>query len=195
MIRVIDNLIPKYYLKELQDYFLSKNCEWYYNDNLTGDESFENLSSFGLTMRLHWNGNFIGSFPGTLVRALVFSAQEQVESVSETNQRIVRVRADMTLYNPLNHRHELHTDFPEEHMTAIFYVNNSDGNTLLYNREGTELIQEVEPVENRLLIFDGLMQHTGHSPSKHKSRLLVNMNFMTPDLVNQLNQRYGYNGR
>lgn len=195
MIKVIDNLIPKPYLKDLQSYFLSnENCEWFFNTNLTSNESSESLGSFGFNMRLHWNGHFISNFVGTFVRGLVFTAQEKVEDFVQKPQQIVRARVDMTVYNPDNYCHELHTDFSYEHMTAIFYMNTSDGNTLLFDRDGKELIQEVEPVENRLVIFDGLMQHTGHSPSKHKSRVLINMNFMTPELVNELNRKYGNHG-
>lgn len=195
MIEIIDNLIPKLYLQHLQSHFLGENCEWFFNDNLTDDLSYEVLGSFGFNMRLHWNGYFVSNFVGTLIRSLVFSAQEKVEVFTQNPQQIVRARADMTMYNPNHHRHELHTDFPQEHTTAIFYMNTSDGNTLLFDRNGKKLIQEIEPIENRLVIFDGLMQHTGHSPAKHKSRVLINMNFMTPELVQELNQKYGYHGR
>jgi hypothetical protein len=194
MINIIDNLVPKPYLRDLQSYFLHDNCEWFFNGNLTDDQYKQSLGSFGFTMDIHWNGRFVSNFVGTFTRGLVFTAQERVEELIQQPQQIVRVRSDMTMYNPSNHRHELHTDFPEEHMTAIFYMNTSDGNTLLFDRDGKELIQEVEPIENRLVIFDGLMQHTGHSPSKHKSRVLINMNFMSPELVTQLNKQHGYNG-
>ncbi len=194
MVKVIDNLISKHYLDHLQSHFLGENCEWFFNDNLTNDDSYESLDSFGFNMRLHWNGYFIGNFVGTLIRSLVFSTQEKVEEFVERPQQIIRARADMTMYNPNKYRHELHTDFPYDHTTAIFYMNNSDGNTLLFDRQGNDLIEEIEPVENRLVIFDGLMQHTGHSPSNHKSRVLINMNFMNPELVEELNRIHGYNG-
>lgn len=195
MIKIIDNLIPVSYLRDLQNYFLTPVGEWYYNDTLTYSKSKNSLGSFGFTMRLHWNGHFISNFAGTSVRGLVFSALEKVEEFVEKPQQIVRARADMTMYNPEKYCHELHTDFVDhEHMTAIFYMNTSDGNTLLFDRDGKKLIQEVEPVENRLVIFDGLMQHTGHSPAKHKSRILINMNFMDPELVEQLNKQHGYHG-
>jgi hypothetical protein len=194
--KIIDNFLAKYYLQHLQDNFLGNNSSWSFNDSLTGDDSLEVLGSFGFGIKLHWNGYFTGSYESTLVRGLVFSAQEKVEEVFGESLEIVRARADMTVFNPLNHRHELHTDFQYEHMTAIFYLNNSDGNTILFDRDGKNVLTEVEPVENRLLIFDGLLQHTGHSPSNHKSRVLINMNFMTPKLVQELNQMYGvYNGR
>ena len=85
----------------------------------------------------------------------------------------------MTLYNPDGYRHEVHTDLPDhmKNITTIFYVNDSDGDTLIYNDTG-HLLKAVEPRQNRLLVFDGSLPHTGHSPSNHKSRVLINTNCM-----------------
>lgn len=193
MFTIIDNFLTKSYLKDLQNYFLSQRCEWNFNDNLTGDDSYAILGSFGFTIPLHWNQMFSNSYAGSLTRVLVLTAADKVEEITNIPHIAVRARADMTVFNSLNHRHEMHTDYPQEHMTAIFYLNTSDGNTLLYDRDGKELLTEVEPIENRLLVFDGLLQHTGHSPSKHKSRVILNMNFMTPTLVEELNNMHRNN--
>ena len=190
MFEIIDDLLTESYLRDLQNYFLSQQCEWHFNDNLTSGDSYCKNGSFGFVIRLHWNQIFLESHSAMICRALILSAQDKVSEVMKTQHLVVRARADMTLYNPEKYVHEIHTDYPYEHTTAIFYLNTSDGNTLLYDREGKELLKEVEPVENRLLIFDGLLQHTGHSPAEHKSRVLFNMNFMTPDLINDLNNRY-----
>ncbi len=190
MIEIIDNFLSESYLKDLQQHFLSLQCQWNYNDHLTGDDSYCNLGSFGFTSRLHWNQNFVNSYSGLLSKGLILFSQAKIQEITEISYQIVRARSDMTLYNPLKYRHEIHTDYPYEHMTAIFYLNTSDGNTVLFDREGKNLLQEVEPIENRLLIFDGLYQHTGHSPSNHKCRVLINMNFMTPELINELNQKH-----
>jgi len=190
MFEIIDDFLSTSYLKDLQNHFLSLQCKWHYNDHLTDDNSYHNIGSFGFTNKLHWNQNFVNSSCGVLSKGLLLFSQAKVQEFTETSYQIVRARADMTMYNPLKYCHEIHTDYPYEHMTAIFYINNSDGNTLLFDREGKNLIQEVEPIENRLLIFDGLLQHAGHSPANHKSRVIVNMNFMTPELINDLNQRH-----
>jgi hypothetical protein len=147
------------------------------------------MGSFGFVIRLHWNQSFVDNFAGNLSKQLIITSQNKVTEITKISHIVVRARADMTLYNPEKYRHELHTDYSYEHTTAIFYLNSSDGNTLLFDREGTNLLTEVEPIENRLLIFDGLLQHTGHSPSMHKSRVLINMNFMTPELINELNSK------
>ena len=72
------------------------------------------------------------------------------------------------------------------HATSIFYVNDSDGNTVIYNQKWNPeqginqeltVMEEIEPVGNRLICFDGLHIHTGHNPMKHSNRILINTNF------------------
>ena len=189
MFKIIDDLLPELYLKNLQEYFFSQRCDWNFNNILTSEESHQNMGSFGFVIRLHWNQAFVDNFAGNLCKQLIITSQNKVSEIIKIPHRVVRARADMTLYNPEKYRHELHTDYSYEHITAIFYLNSSDGNTLLFDREGEKLLTEVEPIENRLLIFDGLLQHTGHSPSMHKSRVLINMNFMTPELIDELNSK------
>ena len=167
-----EDFLPKYYLKEIQDYFLSDHCEWYYQDKISGVESNSPVGSFGFSSTLFNDGAYVPNFPGTLCRSLVAHVQEAVETFTGSYQNVIRARADMTMYNPDKHQHEYHTDFDFPHVTAIFYVNTSDGNTVLSNG------MKVEPVENRLLVFNGLTPHTGHSPSKHNNRVLINMNFV-----------------
>ena len=172
-----DNFLPKYYLKELQDYFLGENCEWHYSPNTTyycpDDIVF---GSIGFSLNLCVDGEYYPTFPATLCRSLITAAQEIAEDFSKSLMKPYRARADMTIYNPDRYRHSIHTDFNHPHTTAIFYLNTSDGNTLLFDED--RVVSEIEPVENRLFVFDGLIPHTGHSPSQHKQRVLVNMNFV-----------------
>ena len=75
--------------------------------------------------------------------------------------RILRARLDMTLYNPFclpdACAHTPHVDMDGEHHTAVYYVNDSDGDTIIGD-------EKVSPKANRVVIFDGKTLHNGHSP-------------------------------
>lgn len=194
MIKIIDQFLSHSYFRHLQNYFLTRECVWHMNDAMTGDDSFKILGSFGFDIPIYDMSSskrqygFESNDINSLVKALVFNSQDKVREINNSLEEVIRVRADMTVYNPSKHRHELHTDYTHDHTTAIFYMNTSDGNTLIYDKNGKSLLKEVEPIENRLIIFDGILQHTGHSPSGHKSRVILNMNFMNPDLIKILNK-------
>jgi hypothetical protein len=179
-----ENLIPKKYLQELQECF-NYHCEWHFSHNTTYGPSESHLDegklgSLGFTMMFFEQERWVPSVPATLVRPLISYIHEKVEEECGEPVSLFRARADMTLYNPENHRHEVHTDFKFPHITAIFYLINSDGNTLLMDKDGN-VEEEFEPVENRLITFEGETPHTGHSPSKHKNRILFNVNFVRED--------------
>jgi len=102
-------------------------------------------------------------------------------------ENILRSRLDMTVYTPGGMRCDPHVDSPYPHVATIFYLNDSDGNTVIFNEkfegdpnfdESKLTIQrEIEPKANRLLIFNGHYIHTGHVPAKHNNRVILNSNF------------------
>ena len=66
--------------------------------------------------------------------------------------------------------HEFHTDRKIPHKVALFYVTDCDGWTVLKN------IAKVECVKNRILLFDGSIEH--HSvTSTDDIRCVVNINY------------------
>lgn len=193
MYKIIDNFLPKYYLGEIVNHFTNYNCLWHYNNSISMDtvNCLENLNSYGLSMSLYSYDGLGGSYESALTLALMLATLEEVENFNDNAQKLVRARADMTLYNPSEYQHEVHTDYVDlEHTTAIFYATTSDGNTLIYDKNKENLIVEIEPISNRLVIFDGLLPHTGHSPSKHKNRLLFNMNFVDPIYEKTMKEKY-----
>lgn len=169
MIEIVDNLIPQKYLKDIQDYFFSPNAPWTFMQSMTYGEK-EDPQSFGFGMSICNNGMFDNTYHATLLKGLLYTILEKSGKDS-----IFRSRVDMTLYNPNNYKHDVHVDLPMDNITTIFYMNSSDGNTMIYDNS-QNLLKEIEPIENRLLIFDGMLPHTGHSPSNHKSRILINTN-------------------
>lgn len=66
-----------------------------------------------------------------------------------------------------------HTDRPEEHLGLIYYVNDSDGDTIFF--EGDKELQRVSPKKGRIVIFDGNTLHAGGFPTDNP-RCIVNYN-------------------
>ena len=87
----------------------------------------------------------------------------------------------MTMYNPDAYAHEPHQDYIDNHFTAIYYLNDTDGPTNIYNEtEPTDdytFDKIVSPVANRLVGFNGKQMHAGYSPSQNQCRILINANY------------------
>jgi len=161
-LRVEDNFLEESDHKELLALLTSWEFPWFYQQTLTAGS--DDLQAFGFN---HWLSAEEHPAYANLVT--------QMESALDAC-KCLRVRADMTLYNPNGYQHAYHVDSEEDHMVCIYYVNDSDGDTLIRQDEFHE-VWHVPPRANRLLIFHGKYYHTGHSPVKHKSRILINANF------------------
>ena len=95
----------------------------------------------------------------------------------------------MTTYVGKEFIHDPHIDFDFPHIASIYYVNDSDGDTIFYNQKTYDTNQidnldlqeykRVTPKANRLVIFEGDIVHTGSSPVNSKKRILINSNFLT----------------
>lgn len=67
-----------------------------------------------------------------------------------------------------------HIDFDVPHTVVLYYLNDSDGDTLLYNKQG-QIMKRVSPKKGRALVFDGSILHSGGIP-KQGPRCAVNFN-------------------
>ena len=178
--KIINDFLEQEYFDDLQHHVLSPLWPWYYQNNISLGKTTD-VSNYGFTHKLI-NPDDKGYNVGQLNR-FVYDVSQEVGS-----SNVLRCRMDMTTNRGNNIKLEPHVDLTYSHTTAIFYVNDSDGNTIIYNEmynqidqeiDDTQLTikQEIEPKANRLIIFNGLHLHTGHTPSIHNQRVLINSNF------------------
>jgi len=65
-----------------------------------------------------------------------------------------------------------HTDLNIDHTVVIYYVNDADGDTILFDDQN-KIIKRVTPKKGRVLMFDGSILHGGGIPTKGP-RCIVN---------------------
>ena len=61
--------------------------------------------------------------------------------------------------------------------TAIYYVEDSDGDTILYDCETKEIFR-CSPQKNRCLVFKSNVLHSGSLPTQHNLRRVININLL-----------------
>jgi hypothetical protein len=66
-----------------------------------------------------------------------------------------------------------HNDFEFDHHVVLYYVNDADSNTILFNLDNTEMTQ-IPSKKGRILIFDGNILHTGAHPKDTIYRIVIN---------------------
>lgn len=112
--------------------------------------------------------------------------------------KVVRIKANMKMqvtgFTEKNYNTP-HKDEEDHHIVAIYYVNESDGDTRLFaNKPGEEAgivvpdlskpSASIRPKKNRLLIFNGETWHAASHPVKSQTRCVINMDIScSPQLL------------
>ena len=187
MIKVIDDFLNPGYYNELEAFVLSGAMQWHFLPNISGsygqgyDEKKGNFGYFHeLSTRNEVKSEYFDFFKPLLL------------SINNTagGSGWLRSRLDMTTYTGEPILHDPHLDFDEfkdANISCVFYIGDSDGDTVIYNerkenpdqlrpREFT-IKETVSPKANRLVLFTGNYWHTGHSPANHDRRVILNSNY------------------
>lgn len=85
-------------------------------------------------------------------------------------KKLFVVRANLLVPTKEHIYHEFHTDTDVPHKVALFYVTDCNGWTVLKDTA------KVECIKNRILIFDGSIEHRSVS-STDDIRCVININF------------------
>ena len=97
-----------------------------------------------------------------------FYAHENTVSKPDLNKE-ENIKATTETYNCP------HTDTDKPHLAAIYYVNDSDGFTFLFDNNNN-IINRIVPKKGSLLLFDGSIKHASGHPIKSLKRCVINFN-------------------
>jgi hypothetical protein len=191
MIKIIDNFLEPDYANTLEDFFIKK-VPWYFIENNSVKGEKETVDSYGFFHVFAVHGKYTNTPYLKTVEPLIENIRKEIGY-----SKILRVRGDLTVYQNQKKIFDPHTDFipghegvSYNHMTAIYYVNDSSGDTVFFKerckgindpfaRDVKDLTvdKQVTPKKNRLVYFDGNIVHTGYAPLEHSNRILINLNF------------------
>lgn len=189
--QVVSDVLPVQYADAIEQDLQQSDFPWYYLDDVTNNRYGKN---YGFTNLLYNNGHILNDYYKFFKPAIFQIA----ESVNVTIQNILRVRIGFLLPTALgNLPNTPHVDFYWPHLTACYYVNDSDGDTIIYDKTidqvGSEYndatvknfvesskfnpMLKCEPEKNKVLVFDGKQFHSSSNPSKNK-RLVITINWI-----------------
>ena len=155
--QVIDNFLSEGEFKNLRDYISSTRFPWYYGLVTTDSKIAQFVHTF-----------YANDMPTSTYDDVAF-LREKLNMSS-----LVRIKVNLNPKTETLQVHEdaFHIDYPDI-TTAVFYLNTCDGYTLF--EDGTK----ENSVENRIVIFDSNMRHTGTSCTNEAGRLVMNINYFS----------------
>ena len=187
----LENFLPSTYQNDLYELTKTNNFPWYWNPTVSGiDPSKYSIDSnqYGFSHVLY--DKFMEKKENSVyIKYFMPMIYFMEEKFNVKMNELIRIRLGLnTKVHPTeNILHIPHTDFCFSHNTLLYYVNDSDGDTFLYN-EFYDLENEKEPKEftlnqrstpkmGKAILFNGLQYHSSSSPCKNLSRIAVNINF------------------
>ena len=162
--KIIDNFLPENIFSELKEFLHSSRVPWYWNLK-------ETLKS---TNKMGWF-NFC-FYNNDKPDHLSFHSHILPIMKSLGYKKLIQIRANLTFTWDNPPTVGWHTDYTYEDLkTAILYFNSCNGSTLLKTKEKTI---NINAVENRLLIFDGSLEHMPLYGDNYTRRIVVNFNWL-----------------
>lgn len=197
-IKRIDNLLPQGYANQIEEDLTRYGFPWYYVNDVTyvgkqdgyGDNcGFVHVAyDYGVSQPSDW-------FP--FIKPIVYSIEEATETKID---QLLRIRVGFLLNSQQisNDFNTPHVDFLFPHLTACYYVNDSDGDTVLFNNtlenvgeniDDTSVMNYVSstdfnivsrstPKKNSLCLFNGLRFHASSKPVAHDKRFVITVNYV-----------------
>ena len=180
---VFDDIIDKEYQKKIQQILFNKT-QWQFIADVTNPHNTQQRPGF--SHHFVQNKNEVSKINQDLLPMVIASARK----IGFKHTDILQGRSFLQV--PLNLKDRSidvpHIDADIPHLVVLYYVNDSDGETVIYENkfqsidkvprfnELTEK-QRVQPKAGRVVLFDGHFWHTSCQP-EHNVRCIVNYNLI-----------------
>lgn len=179
MIRVLDNVISDKYSMFLFDRV--SNLPWTFVPNLSYGES-DNYDSAGFSYNFFLHENYNQKEKATITKPeynyiipFFFEAFEKL-NLNANLENVFRCRARLTLNRDTSRIETKHTDYSFPHLVLLYYINTTDGDTILYQND--QIVERVSPKRRRCVLFDGSLVHASSS-STLSPRIVLNTNILS----------------
>ena len=157
-IRILQNCLSEKDFQSIKNTFYSDYFSWYLNLGVNSiDDGFTQFTHNFYTNYIQ-NSNLLDNLK-PIINVLNPLALIRVKAnlLSKTNEII---------------KHGFHIDQEYKCTTAIFYVNTNNGYTEFESGE------KVYSEENKLVIFDTFLKHSGTTCTDKNERIVINFNFI-----------------
>jgi hypothetical protein len=190
----IDDAIPRAYQDQVEAELGSNRMNWFFHEESAraGKGQFDTqFAGFSHpTFNIREGSPVLSPLNGVLVPILWLFC----EKAGLPFTALLRIRIGLFTKGAVDApHHNPHVDFYEPHRTALYYVNDSDGDTFVFNETYEQvgahqapayvnerkftIADQISPKRGRMACFDGKHYHASMHPQANVSRIVVTYNF------------------
>jgi hypothetical protein len=178
---IIEDIIEKNNQDFLENFLMSNNFEWYFYPSTSTDHTFKNITN------CYEGPQFVHIFfdglkeekdkhnsPHLIKILTILSGL--YNKIKLQNYKLLRVKSNLLMARSQNTYDNFtlpHVDTSKKHLVLIYYVNDNDGKTFLFNKD-LSIKTTIIPKKGSALLFDGSILHASSHPIKYQFRTIVN---------------------
>ena len=188
MIKILDNIITKEEQEDFKNTLHGAKFNWFYIPDVTKLDNKQQQRP--CLTHLYMNNGHINSVWYDYVKKI----SDNVNKKLKKKLRPVQVRSflQLSLNKKFLGKEKIdtpHIDLTIPHTVYLYYVNDCDGDTILYNyksKNGVEDIpyfedvkikKRITPKQGRVVVFDGMTWHSSTQPTKG-TRTIINFDMV-----------------
>lgn len=178
---LIENVLGGNQLAAIKDIVDSPYFAWYFQHDTTyGRNNEYDETQYGFRHCLFKDNEKMSAYSDTFLPL----AYTVADVVKKKLSYIKSMHTNLTLNHNKQHAGKPHIDHietlkiekPNTRYTAIFYLENVDGDTVFYEDDEETIIYQQSPIQNALIVFDSNQFHSAMLPTLFGRRRVVNIN-------------------
>jgi Putative 2OG-Fe(II) oxygenase len=191
--QLFDKIIPSGYADQIEHDLMYTHFPWYYINDVT-NKNYGNNSGF---THVVYEFGGVSSDWLPFIKPIIYNIED---SIGHRINKLLRIRIGfLPKTSEPNHDYNTpHVDFLMSHWTACYYVNDCDGDTVLFDKtlddvsgdmndqniinfvekNNFEVIHRNSPKKGSLFLFNGKIFHSSTKPKNSERRLVITINYI-----------------
>jgi len=188
----IDDVIPRLYQDQIEAETTSDKMAWFFSRESA--RRVQVAASYGGFSHVPYRLNEPNAGPSPLTALLLPLLYAFCDKAGVPFKTLLRIRLGLFTQNAAGGPyHNPHVDFYLPHYNALYYVNDSDGDTFIFNETYDDvslersveytrdnkftIARQISPKRGRMIGFEGKHYHASMHPMKSSHRIVVTFNF------------------
>jgi hypothetical protein len=163
MIKIIDNYLETNKFEYIESILMGSDFPWFYQSTVS---KVDDNKEFYFNHTLYFN---------SVVTSHLFQSI-MTEFLERLNpKQLLRSKVNCFLRSKEHFKFGKHIDTVDKHNVALWYANTNNGKTVIIENGKEEIIDNIK---NRMVIFDGSLEHYPISQTDTKTRVNLNINYV-----------------
>jgi hypothetical protein len=176
---VIDDIVDKDYQNYLELFFINpeSQIQWYFYPTTNNPENpLTPKNCYDAPQFVHTFKDRLMGFISPHIDKPIYILDGLRKKTGLKDFNLLRLKSNLQIKkseNSLENFTQPHNDVPEDHYVLLYYVNDNDGYTFLFNDDLT-LKAKINPKKGRAILFNGKILHASSHPINYETRIVLN---------------------